>query len=180
MRPSEEKPIHPTLERGLQYYTQERIAEIVRTSTRNVRRWVVGETTPKDAYMRLLEHDLSRDERPAKPDFTFVDLFAGIGGLRRGFESHNGRCVFTSEWDASATTTYKSNFPDSDDIHGDIAKAMDLVPEHDILLAGFPCQPFSLAGVSKKNSLGRAHGFRDKTQGTLFFRIVEILERTKP
>jgi DNA (cytosine-5)-methyltransferase 1 len=124
---------------------------------------------------------LERDSRPRYPDFRFIDLFAGIGGIRRGFEQLNGRCVFTSEWDAHATRTYKANFPDAQEIAGDITKihASD-IPSHDLLLAGFPCQPFSLAGVSKKNSLGRAHGFLDETQGTLFFDVVRILREHKP
>lgn len=129
----------------------------------------------------MIELALDRDERPKAPSFTFIDLFAGIGGLRRGFETQNGRCVFTSEWDLQACKTYKKNFPDSDDIWGDITeKNASEIPDHDILLAGFPCQPFSLAGVSKKNSLGRAHGFKDKAQGTLFFSIVRILEAKAP
>ena len=93
----------------------------------------------------------------------------------------NGRCVFTSEWDTHANRTYRANFPDGDDIAGDITKIRpESLPAHDLLLAGFPCQPFSLAGVSKKNSLGRAHGFLDKTQGTLFFNIVSILQAKQP
>lgn len=119
--------------------------------------------------------------------FRFVDLFAGIGGIRLAFESIGGRCVMTSEWDDFAPKTYRANFPsdlDSGEEHifvGDITKfEADLVPEHDVLLAGFPCQPFSIAGVSKKNSLGRPHGFADLTQGTLFFDIVRILRAKRP
>ncbi len=120
------------------------------------------------------------DERAA--DFTFIDLFAGIGGLRRGFESIGGRCVFTSEWDKYSQKTYRANFPDDDhEIKGDITKveAAD-IPAHDVLLAGFPCQPFSIAGVSKKNALGRAHGFEDKTQGTLFYDVARIIKHHRP
>ena len=142
---------------------------------------MLGEAKPKYSVVKAIEFELERDERPRNPSFTFIDLFAGIGGLRRGFEAHNGRCVFTSEWDQHAVRTYKANFPDSDDIHGDITKLPPVdVPDHDVLLAGFPCQPFSLAGVSKKNSLGREHGFRDKTQGTLFFNVLKILEAKGP
>ena len=113
-------------------------------------------------------------------DFTFIDLFAGIGGTRLAFDAAGGKCVFTSEWDSKAQDTYKSNFGD-DHLNGDITKVdAATVPDHDVLIAGFPCQPFSLAGVSKKNSLGRAHGFLDKTQGTLFFDIVRILKEKKP
>jgi len=116
--------------------------------------------------------------------FSFIDLFAGIGGTRLGFESAGGRCVFTSEWDRFARKTYEENFRD-DPTHvfaSDIreVEAPWNVPDHDVLLAGFPCQPFSLAGVSKKNSLGREHGFLDKTQGTLFFDIARILKFNRP
>ncbi|MEI4488848.1 DNA (cytosine-5-)-methyltransferase [Frigidibacter sp. MR17.14] len=113
--------------------------------------------------------------------FRFVDLFAGIGGLRIGFESIGGQCVFTSEWNKFSQQTYRANFDDGHPILGDITKIHeDDIPEHDVLLAGFPCQPFSIAGVSKKNSLGRAHGFMDETQGTLFFDVVRILARHRP
>lgn len=115
-------------------------------------------------------------------DFTFIDLFAGIGGLRRGFESIGGKCVFTSEWDKYSQKTYAANFPDDDhEINGDITKiGVEDIPAHDVLLAGFPCQPFSIAGVSKKNALGRAHGFEDKTQGTLFFDVARIIRHHQP
>lgn len=113
--------------------------------------------------------------------FTFIDLFAGIGGLRIGFEAVGGRCVFTSEWNKFSRETYRANFEDDHPIDGDITKiAAEDIPAHDVLLAGFPCQPFSIAGVSKKNSLGRAHGFLDETQGTLFFDVVRILAHHRP
>lgn len=166
---------------ALRYLTQEELAERLGVSGRTIRRWAIGEAVPKAAYATAITYELERDNRPRLPDFTFIDLFAGIGGLRRGFEAQNGRCVFTSEWDASACKTYKANFPDSEDIHGDITAIKPAsIPDHDLLLAGFPCQPFSLAGVSKKNSLGRAHGFLDKTQGTLFFNIISILKEKQP
>ena len=112
--------------------------------------------------------------------FTFIDLFAGIGGIRQGFEAAGGRCVFTSEWDTYAQQTYRANFGD-EEIHGDIRTLVaSSVPDHDILLGGFPCQPFSIAGVSKKNSLGRAHGFADETQGTLFFDVARIIKAKRP
>lgn len=115
-------------------------------------------------------------------EFTFIDLFAGIGGLRRGFEAIGGKCVFTSEWDKYSQKTYRANFPDDDhEINGDITKvAVTDIPAHDVLLAGFPCQPFSIAGVSKKNALGRAHGFADATQGTLFFDVARIIAHHRP
>ncbi len=115
--------------------------------------------------------------------FRFIDLFAGIGGLRKGFEHIGGRCVFTSEWDLNSQKTYRNNFPDNHPIGGDIrqySENPDLIPQHDVLLAGFPCQPFSLAGVSKKNSLGRQHGFLDETQGTLFFDTARIIAHHRP
>lgn len=122
------------------------------------------------------------EKREDSAAFTFIDLFAGIGGLRRGFESIGGKCVFTSEWDKYSQKTYAANFPDDDhEINGDIrmVDARD-IPQHDVLLAGFPCQPFSIAGVSKKNALGRAHGFEDKTQGTLFFDVARIIAHHRP
>ena len=116
---------------------------------------------------------------PEKPQFRFIDLFAGIGGFRTAFQRLGGKCVFSSEWDKFAKVTYEANYGEVP--FGDITKINpDDIPDHDILLGGFPCQPFSLAGVSKKNSLGRAHGFLDKVQGTLFFNIAEILTYKRP
>ena len=115
-----------------------------------------------------------------KDTITFIDLFAGIGGMRLGFESVGAKCVFTSEWDEYSRTTYRANFA-SEEIAGDITKVDHSdIPDHDVLLAGFPCQPFSLAGVSKKNSLGRAHGFACETQGTLFFDVARIIKAKRP
>ncbi len=111
--------------------------------------------------------------------FTFIDLFAGIGGTRLGFQKAGGVCVFTSEWDKHAQTTYQQNFGDMP--HGDIRKIKsESIPDFDVLLAGFPCQPFSIAGVSKKNSLGKKHGFEDEKQGNLFFEIARILKDKNP
>ncbi len=111
--------------------------------------------------------------------FTFIDLFAGIGGTRLAFENAGGRCVFSSEWDRFAQKTYFANFHETPE--GDIRKiSSDSIADHDVLVAGFPCQPFSIAGVSKKNALGRPHGFLDETQGTLFFEIARIAEKKKP
>lgn len=122
--------------------------------------------------------------RPTTPDtaaFTFADLFAGIGGIRLGFERAGGRCVFTSEWNEWSKKTYINHFGEDHPFEGDITKveASD-VPDHDVLLAGFPCQPFSIAGVSKKNALGRPHGFECTTQGTLFFDIKRIIAAKQP
>lgn len=104
---------------------------------------------------------LGHTEKRDSVAFTFIDLFAGIGGLRRGFEAINGECIFTCEWDRYSQQTYRENFPsDSHEIAGDICEVREAdIPAHDVLLAGFPCQPFSIAGVSKKNALNRPHGF---------------------
>jgi len=113
--------------------------------------------------------------------FRFIDLFAGIGGTRLAFESAGGECVFTSEWDRFAQETYRNNFGDEHEIFGDISKIDEkTVPKHEVLIAGFPCQPFSLAGVSKKNSLGKAHGFSCPIQGNLFFDVARIAKAKKP
>ena len=157
------------------------------TSERQLRRYLADEVrVPKLKLEKVRE--LAGKRRAARPPakFRFIDLFAGIGGLRIGFEAIGGRCVFTSEWDRWSAKTYEANFPDSDDDHvmaGDIrpyGADPALIPEFDVLLAGFPCQPFSLAGVSKKNSLGRAHGFADEKQGNLFFDIERIIRHHRP
>jgi len=151
---------------------------------RQVYRWESGQSQPKRAVLDLLKtlKPASRDRQTKSSAFTFVDLFAGIGGLRRGFETIGGKCVFTCEWDKYSRQTYCANFPDDrHEIAGDIrtVNAAD-IPAHDVLLAGFPCQPFSIAGVSKKNALNRPHGFACETQGTLFFDVERILEHHRP
>ncbi|WP_419627183.1 DNA (cytosine-5-)-methyltransferase, partial [Thiolapillus sp.] len=114
-------------------------------------------------------------------DFTFIDLFAGIGGIRKGFESIGGKCIWTSEWNKYAQQTYRENFSMDHDLAGNITEIVPkTVPDHDVLLAGFPCQPFSIAGVSKKNSLGVAHGFACEAQGTLFFDVAKIIREKQP
>ncbi|WP_317126986.1 DNA (cytosine-5-)-methyltransferase [Chryseobacterium sp. G0201] len=116
---------------------------------------------------------------PKNSKFNFIDLFAGIGGIRLAFQNLGGKCVFTSEWDKFSKQTYDTNFGEVP--FGDVTKINEEnIPDHDILLAGFPCQPFSIAGVSKKNSLGRAHGFLDATQGTLFFDVARIIDYKRP
>ena len=118
---------------------------------------------------------------PENPDFTFIDLFAGMGGFRLAMQAQGGKCIFSSEWNQYAQKTYMANFGDVP--FGDITKeeTKSYIPEHfDVLCAGFPCQPFSIAGVSKKNSLGRETGFKDKTQGTLFFDVADIISRHRP
>lgn len=134
-----------------------------------------------------LESDLFRDffdvpfPAPEHPKFTFIDLFAGMGGFRLAMQAQGGKCVFSSEWNVYSQKTYFANFGDMP--FGDITKELtkSFIPEHfDILCAGFPCQPFSIAGVSKKKSLGRETGFKDKTQGTLFFDVADIISRHRP
>jgi DNA (cytosine-5)-methyltransferase 1 len=116
---------------------------------------------------------------PGSPKFKFIDLFAGIGGMRLAFQNLGGKCVFTSEWNNFAKKTYEANFGEVP--FGDITRIPEKeIPDHDVLIAGFPCQPFSIAGVSKKNALGRKHGFLDETQGTLFFDIARILKHKRP
>lgn len=168
-----------------------------------INRWMNGKASP-----RLSHHELEALKKllPAPPanhpdyEFDFIDLFAGIGGIRRGFEAVGGRCVFTSEWNSYALKTYKANHYADPGFHSfnedirevtlshkedvspdEAALNIDrIIPDHDVLLAGFPCQPFSIAGVSKKNALGRAHGFECKTQGTLFFDVARIIEVKRP
>ena len=134
-----------------------------------------------------LENDLFADffkvpfPAPENPKFTFIDLFAGMGGFRLAMQAQGGKCVFSSEWNAYSQKTYFSNFGDMP--FGDITKEVtkSYIPDKfDILCAGFPCQPFSIAGVSKKKSLGRETGFKDKTQGTLFFDVADIISRHRP
>lgn len=148
----------------------------------HIYRWKRGEDSPREAVLSVLRTEVSRRARPVQnADFTFIDLFAGIGGLRQAMESAGGRCIFTSEWDRFAQSTYVANYPDNRPIAGDIREVSEAdIPAHDVLVAGFPCQPFSIAGVSKKNSLGRLHGFQDETQGTLFFDVLRILKFHRP
>lgn len=169
-------------------FNQKEIAALLNKSPKTISRWEHGlSKIDQNAILvldRILRDDLSRDATSDKEDFTFIDLFAGIGGIRKGFESAGGKCVFTSEWDSFAQKTYLANYPHDDHaIFGDITQIADPaaeIPDHDILLAGFPCQPFSIAGVSKKNSLGLPHGFECTTQGTLFFDVQRIIAAKRP
>lgn len=158
--------------------SREELSPEVGYSAKQIGRWEGGDSLVREAAYKYL---LGLMPQPATPgQFTFIDLFAGIGGFRRGFQEAGGRCVFTSEWDRHAQTTYRANYGEHD-VHGDItAIPADDIPDHDVLLAGFPCQPFSIAGVSKKNALGRKHGFECETQGTLFFDIERIIEAKQP
>ena len=173
---------NPTFAAARQRLSQRELASLLEVSTRTVARWEKGETPITGVLLYALKQIVSEGVAPAKDhDFTFVDLFAGIGGTRLGFEAHGGGCVFTSEWDAQSQKTYSTNFQDGHPISGDIhsISASD-IPDHDVLVAGFPCQPFSIAGVSKKNALGNPHGFDCKTQGTLFFELARIISEKQP
>lgn len=194
----------------LEIYDQKYVAELLRKVGKNewsretLNRWINGKCPPKS--LTSAEEALLRKMLPEAPAhhpdyaFRFIDLFAGIGGIRKGFEAIGGQCVFTSEWNKEAVRTYKANWFNDDQAHtfnsdirevtlsdkpevseSDAYAYIDAhVPDHDVLLAGFPCQPFSLAGVSKKNSLGRAHGFECEAQGTLFFDVARIIRAKKP
>ncbi len=161
----------------------EQLADRIGFSARTVYRWDRGEHPPRKAAIHYLDRLASAARLPAAndPPFRFVDLFAGIGGLRRGFEPLGGRCVYTCEWNRYARFTYAANHDCDHEIAGDITGiSVGDIPEHDLLLAGFPCQPFSIAGVSKKNALNRPHGFRCEAQGTLFFDVARIVEAHRP
>lgn len=167
----------------------EEAADQLGYSVSTVYRWERGEIAPKAPVYRTLE-TLGRFNESVVPirdnasiPFRFIDLFAGIGGLRLGFQYIGGHCVFTSEWDKNAQETYRRNFRDNHLLGGDVrefSENPERIPEHDVLLAGFPCQPFSIAGVSKKNALGRPHGFLCDTQGTLFFDTAQIIAHHRP
>lgn len=158
-------------------------AEQTGYTVRTICRWENGESKPRRAALDLMRRLASKanPHNGQSADFTFIDLFAGIGGMRRGFESVGGRCVFTSEWDKHSRKTYQANFQSDHPVAGDITEIeAEEVPSHDLLLAGFPCQPFSIAGVSKKNALGKPHGFHCETQGTLFFDVARLIEHHRP
>lgn len=144
---------------------------------------VMTEQTMQDCVREAVAYyvtDMRKKQQEVKEhQFTFIDLFAGIGGMRIAFERAGGHCVYSNEWNKYSQQTYFANFGEQPE--GDITKvSASSIPDHDILVAGFPCQPFSIAGVSKKNSLGRATGFEDKTQGTLFFDVCRILKEKRP
>jgi len=195
------------LQHLLEIYDQGFLAEILNEASpghwcrETINRWYKGKASPKLSY---IEHARLSSLLPKKVEgeraFTFIDLFAGIGGIRKGFEVIGGECVFTSEWNKYAVRTYKANhycdpvrhrfnldirsvtLSDRPEVSEEEAyRNIDIeIPDHDVLLAGFPCQPFSLAGVSKKNSLGRKHGFECETQGTLFFDVARIIAAKRP
>lgn len=209
---SKPSSIEQLLDSAVFIWGQSKVADTMGVERETVNRWLNKKRID----------DLNRNHRaytkaltslfPAKPrnynkrKFEFIDLFAGIGGLRSAFEGIGGKCVFTSEWDQYAQRTYMANHYDEHALNGDIKAITEggliseetglpkeelsedeidqyidtQIPNHHLLLAGFPCQPFSIAGVSKKNALGRAHGFDCKIQGTLFFDICKILKVKRP
>lgn len=197
------------LKRALEIYDQKYIANYLNAVSpddwcrETINRWINGKASPQLSYNEYQALDALLPKPRKSEDeyqFDFIDLFAGIGGIRRGFEDIGGRCVLTSEWNKYSVQTYKANYhsdpsshifnedireltlSDREDISEDDAyKHIEkTVPDHDVLLAGFPCQPFSIAGVSKKNSLGVKHGFECKTQGTLFFDVARIIAVKRP
>jgi DNA (cytosine-5)-methyltransferase 1 len=144
------------------HFTQNVLAEKLDVNRKTISRWE-SRQIPLPLYIEPALREILRgicDNQSPATSFTFIDLFAGIGGIRKGFESAGGRAVFTSEWNPWAQQTYGANFGDEGQLVGDIVGfPTEEIPDHDLLLAGFPSQPFSIAGVSKKNSLGRSHGF---------------------
>lgn len=177
-------PPYDLLMQARNRFTQKQIAQHVGKDTKTVRRWEKGET-PCPAMLEASLRDMLRSATVGptaeRGNFRFIDLFAGIGGVRLGFEMHGGECVFTSEWNDFSKKTYLENFRNDHTFIGDIVSfPTSEIPDHDVLLAGFPCQPFSIAGVSKKNSLGRPHGFECTTQGTLFFDVARIIAEKRP
>lgn len=181
-------------------YSQQALADEIDHPREVVNRWLKERSRQADDNWLTYAERVALENLLPTPsgksnDFSFIDLFAGIGGIRYGFELAGGKCVFTSEYDKYAVKTYMANYHCDHDVHGDIKDITQpegmnklqiynhiqkSIPDHDVLLAGFPCQPFSIAGVSKKNSLGRAHGFEDETQGTLFFDVARIIDAKRP
>lgn len=164
--------------------TLEEAAAFLQVSERTAYRYASGDSRPSALAISVLRKAAAWQQKSSPTrSFRFIDLFAGIGGLRLGFESIGGHCVFTSEWDENARKTYALNFRDNHPLGGDIREFSGdpgKIPDFDVLLAGFPCQPFSIAGVSKKNALGRPHGFLCDTQGTLFFDAAQIIAHHRP
>jgi len=173
---------HEYLVAALKHHSKAHLAKQLGVAPKTIRRWELRQAQPPAYVVHALQGLLPLHAPPAEGSaFTFIDLFAGIGGIRIGFEEAGGNCVFTSEWDSYAQKTYSTNFSGSHAIAGDITQVNECdIPDHDVLLGGFPCQPFSIAGVSKKNALGRAHGFACETQGTLFFDVARIIAKKRP
>ena len=169
------------IERLRECMTRRQLAESLGVSMSTVERWESGKVECKPAYVPALRDLYYGTTQETGGDFRDIDLFAGIGGIRRGFASVGGHAVFSSEWNEFSTRTYRTNYGFAETMAGDITQVdANDIPDFDVALAGFPCQPFSLAGVSKKRSLGRETGFRDKTQGTLFFDVARIIAAKRP
>ena len=182
---AEETEARQILDEAIAKHGPDVVAEELNTDRRTVARWQKGRISRPGlvyhACTNILNNRIGIVPDSEDSQFSFIDLFAGIGGTRIGFERAGGKCVYTSEWDRFSTKTYSANFGDEHAIVGDITQIDPTdIPDHDVLVAGFPCQPFSIAGVSKKNALGRAHGFECETQGTLFFYIEKIIESKRP
>lgn len=161
--------------------TRRQLAESLGLSTSTVERWETGKVQPKPVSVPALKELYYGTTHEDGTDFRTIDLFAGIGGIRRGFASAGGHAVFSSEWNEFSARTYRTNYGFAETMAGDITQVdANDIPDCDVVLAGFPCQPFSLAGVSKKRSLGRETGFRDKTQGALFFDVARIIAAKRP
>jgi DNA (cytosine-5)-methyltransferase 1 len=147
----------------------------------------------REKYLKgIIEKARQDSKQPAKPSklnvnlnppkFKFIDLFAGIGGFHIGMRLNGGECVFANEWDKYSAQTYRA-WTESTHLNTEDLRELDyysVIPTHDVLCGGFPCQPFSIAGVSKKNSLGRKHGFQDVEQGNLFFAICDVVAAKRP
>jgi DNA (cytosine-5)-methyltransferase 1 len=170
------------LEQACLQYKRQEIASALKVDPKTISRWKTGQTKPPLYVVPALKNILNKKHGSSgSGDFTFIDLFAGVGGIRLGFEAVGGQCVFTSEWNEFSQKTYRENFGNDHPLIGDIVPCeAESIPSHDVLLAGFPCQPFSIAGVSKKNALGRPHGFECTTQGTLFFDVARIIAAKRP
>lgn len=197
------------ISKALEIYDQTFLAEYLnqlpgnKCNRETINRWMKGKAVPNlthNEYLHIQDLFPKETVTPENCEFKFIDLFAGIGGIRKGFEEQGGLCVFTSEWNKFAVRTYKANFACNEQYHTfnrdirDVTLSADesvsdeeaykhidkTIPDHDVLLAGFPCQPFSIAGVSKKNSLGKKHGFECDTQGTLFFDVARIIASKRP
>lgn len=173
------------LRRACELMRQADLARELDVNPKTVKRWKDGTTLPPRHLLPALREVIAQRNARALAgnagQFSFCDLFAGVGGIRLGFESAGGGCVYTSEWNEFSQETYRVNFGMEHEIGGDITQvSAEDIPDHDVLLAGFPCQPFSIAGVSKKNALGRPHGFECTTQGTLFYDVARIIAAKRP
>ena len=183
LAPRSSAEAHAALLQTLDLMSQAQLATALGKHPRTVSRWVHGDTPTPPLLFSVFRNFVDQGKRFSKGAFRFADLFAGVGGIRIGFEAQGGDCVFTCEWNKFSQQTYRANFRDHHEIFGDITKIVDPandIPDFDVLLGGFPCQPFSIAGVSKKNALGRPHGFACETQGTLFFDVARIIAAKQP